>query len=144
MLHQTFLLRQVCVLLVTAVYVTKLELDVRLAQLLAVQEEEECWHEGNDNPGQDHHGGPQPDCQVPVGPHIAFLPHVWYPVTMMPVLLSPCQHSSQPLLLMHHLVNCQNGLGLIGLVPYMRCLRVTQSHSLGMNGLRIFDSCLST
>jgi len=72
---------------VTAVDVAKLEPDARLAQLLAVQEEEECRHDGDDKPGQQHHGGPQPDHQISVHPHIAFLPHVWYPEPMAPVFL---------------------------------------------------------
>ena len=46
---------------VTAVDVAKLELDARLAQLLAMEEEEERRHDGDDKPGQEHHGGPQPD-----------------------------------------------------------------------------------
>ena len=46
---------------VTTVDVAKLELDARLAQLLAVEEEQERRHDGDDKPGQDHHGGPQPD-----------------------------------------------------------------------------------
>ncbi len=73
---------------VTAVDVAKLELDARLAQLLAVQEEEERRHDGDDKPGQEHHGSPQPDHQIPVHPHVTFLAHVWYPVPMAPILLS--------------------------------------------------------
>ncbi len=45
----------------------------RLAQLLAVEEEEERRHDGDD--------------KIPVHPHIALLPHVWYPVPMAPILL---------------------------------------------------------
>ncbi|KAA6422178.1 MAG: hypothetical protein FRX49_07929 [Trebouxia sp. A1-2] len=36
---------------VHAVDVAKLELDARLAQLIAVEEEEECRHDGDDKPG---------------------------------------------------------------------------------------------
>ncbi len=46
---------------VTAIDVAKLELDATDAQLLTVEEEEERRHAGDDHPGQEHHGGPQPD-----------------------------------------------------------------------------------
>ena len=81
---------------VEAINIAKLALGARLAQLLAVEEEEECRHDGDDHPGQDHHGGPQPDCQIPVHPHIALLPHVWYPVAMAPIGLSAtCNRASK-------------------------------------------------